>query len=415
MCLAALPRIALAQHEGHIHHAEPAQTAWSPRLFQSDMSEMAGMTALAPMEMGDPHRWHAMTMGVVRLVYNNQGGDSGDDVFESTNWAMGMLHRSFGASRLTFMLMSSLEPATIHVHGSPELFQTGESFQGKPLVDRQHAHDFFSNLSLTYRLGVGSQAAIWVQAAPVGAPALGPIAFMHRASTGDNPTAPLGHHWQDATHITNNVVTLGGGWNRVQVEGSAFHGEEPDEDRWDLDGGDIDSYSGRFKINLGHSWTGQISHGYLHDPEALEPGDVHRTTVSLDTGANGSRRWAATFLWGQNNEDHGTSNSFLAEAAWQKTRLDQMYGRIEWVEKSEQLLATKALPDQASPLADIYAFTAGYLRDVDLLKDLTTGVGGDLTVYEFPESLESVYGTYPLSFHIFLRVRWGDEHGHGAH
>jgi hypothetical protein len=407
------PTTAFGQHAEHMPGMDMEPTRYQPRLFQSDMSGMAGMAVEPPMDMGNADAWHAMTMGVVRLVYNDQGGPSGDEAFESSNWAMGMLHRSFGPNRLTFMLMCSLEPATIHVHGSPELFQTGESFQGKPLVDRQHAHDFFSNLSVTYRRALGTNAAAWAQAAPVGAPALGPIAFMHRASTGDNPTAPLGHHWQDATHIASTVITIGAGWNRLALEGSAFHGAEPDEDRWDLDGGAIDSYSGRLKVKLGASWSAQVSHGYLHDPEALDPGDVHRTTASLETGADGTRDWAATLVWGQNNEDHGTSNSVLAEAAWQKTRLDQIYGRFEWVEKSEELLATKALPGDPESLADVYALTAGYLRDIDLLKDLTTGLGGDLTVYEFPESLKSVYGDYPLSFHVFLRVRWGDAHGHG--
>ena len=373
---------------------------------------MAGMTPDAPMHAQEGWQW--MTMGVARLLYNDQGGDSGDEVVESSNWAMGMLHRSAGSSRFTFMLMTSLEPATIHVRGSPELFQTGETYQGNPLVDRQHPHDFFSNLSLTYRLGLGARSAVWFQAAPVGAPALGPIAFMHRASTGDNPTAPLGHHWQDATHITNNVLTVGGGVPRVFLEASAFHGEEPDEDRWDIDGGAIDSYSGRLRLRLGGIWSAQISHGYLHEPEALIEGDTHRTTISLEAGATGEQDWAATFLWGQNNEDHGTSNSFLAEAAWQKTRLDQLYGRLEWVEKDQELLATKAFPEDedAHQLADVYAFTAGYLRDIDLIRGVTTGLGGDLTVYEFPESLEPVYGNYPISFHLFLRLRWGEEHGH---
>ena len=30
---------------------------------------------------------------------------------------------------------------------------------------------------------------------------VGPVAFMHRPSAMDNPLAPIGHHWQDATHI----------------------------------------------------------------------------------------------------------------------------------------------------------------------------------------------------------------------
>lgn len=134
------------------------------------------------------------------------------------------------------MLMNSLEPATLDDPGSPQLFQTGETFEGEELVDYQHPHDFFMNISATYRATFSPRAGAWVQYAPVGEPALGPVAFMHRASSGDNPSAPLGHHWQDATHITFNVVTAGAGWDRVSLDASAFHGREPDEDRWKIEG-----------------------------------------------------------------------------------------------------------------------------------------------------------------------------------
>jgi hypothetical protein len=387
----------------------------SPQIFQSDMSEMSGMTQETPMEMG--RGWQPMTMGVVRLLYNRQGGNSGDEAVESSNWAMGMLHRSLGTSRISFMVMLSLEPATIADHGSPELFQTGESFQGEPLVDRQHPHDFFSNLSATYRLAPAPRTALWLQAAAVGEPALGPTAFMHRASAGDNPASPIGHHWQDSSHITSNVVTVGAGWRWLALEGSAFHGAEPDEQRWDLDGGAVDSYSGRLKLRLKEHWSAQISHGYLHNPEALAPGDTHRTTTSLHYGAAGDGPFAATFLWGQNRESEGVSNSFLVEAAWQITRLDQTYARLEWVEKDATLLATKMLSNSAPPirLAGIYAFTGGYLRNVHLLRQVTTGLGGDVTVYGFPSSLQDVYGDFPISVHAFLRLRWGDAHEHAMH
>ena len=33
--------------------------------------------------------------------------------------------------------------------------------------------------------------------------------FMHRPSAADDPFAPLGHHWQDATHEAFGVVTTG--------------------------------------------------------------------------------------------------------------------------------------------------------------------------------------------------------------
>src|SRR6185295_16701966 len=204
-----------------------AADAEPPRLFPSDMSEMAGMTAEDPMAGMAMPGWTFMDMGVFRLGYNRQGGPSGDRVVESSNWNMAMAQRDLAGGRLTLMLMNSLEPATLPEGGSPHLFQTGESLHGRPLVDRQHPHDFFMNVSATWRHAVGEHGAWWVQAAPVGEPALGPTAFMHRASAGENPSSPLGHHWEDSTHIATSVVTVGAGWRGLTVEASTFHGQEP--------------------------------------------------------------------------------------------------------------------------------------------------------------------------------------------
>src|SRR5438094_891903 len=55
-------------------HAMPADTGSERNLFQSDMWLMAGMTPRDPMgDMAMP-QWRWMTMGIVRLVYNRQGG-----------------------------------------------------------------------------------------------------------------------------------------------------------------------------------------------------------------------------------------------------------------------------------------------------------------------------------------------------
>ena len=216
---------------------------------------------------------------------------------------------------------------------------------GRALVDRQHPHDFFMNLSAAYRRPVG-RGALWLQLAPVGEPALGPVAFMHRASAGENPTAPLGHHWLDSTHITSNVITVGWGQGRTSLEASAFHGREPDEHRWNLDGGAPDSVSARVKLLLGAGWSAQASHGFVKDAEQLVPGDLRRTTASLHYGERGDRSFAASLVWGRNAEDHGTSNAVLAEGAWQATAHDHFYARAEWVEKDDELLATKHLHEE---------------------------------------------------------------------
>jgi hypothetical protein len=384
-------------------------------LFQSDMTLMTGMTPRDPMGGMAMPGWHLMVLGVARLGYNHQGGRSGDDAFESSNWNMVHLAHDLGRGRLSLMLMNSLEPWTYEKRGSPELFQTGESYRGRPLVDRQHPHDFFMNLSTTYRLPIGTDSAAWFQLAPVGEPVIGPTAFMHRASSGENPTAPLGHHWQDSTHIAFNVVTAGLGWKTISIEGSVFHGAEPDEKRWDIEGGGIESAAGRVKLRLVNGWSGQVSYAFLKEPEAaVEPGDTRRTTASIQYGADGDRPLAATLLWGRNDEAHGVSDSWLLEAAWQLTHSDHVYGRAEWVEKDRHFLQFKGAevtPAIALPrIARIGALTLGYLRDFLLARVFRVGAGADLTAYRFPSGLKPVYGDSPISAHVFLRVRWGEPH-----
>jgi hypothetical protein len=242
---------------------------------------------------------------------------------------------------------------------------------------------------------------------------------MHRASAGENPTAPLGHHWQDSTHISFNVATAGAGWKAVSVEGSVFHGAEPDEDRWDIEGGRIDSAAGRVKLTIPGGWSAQLSHAYVHEPEEAEPGNLHRTTASIHYGAEGDRPFAATLLWGRNDEAHGVSESVLLEAAYQVTRADHVYGRVEWVEKDRHLLLFKGA--EVTPAVDIPetarigALTLGYLKDLVVARGLRIGAGADLTGYTFPSALEAVYGRGPLAAHAFLRFRWGERHGRTGH
>jgi len=392
-------------------------------LVGSDMTAMDGMRPVDPMGSMAMPGWHVSDMGVVRLVFNDQGGPSGDSAVESSNWNMLHAAHDLGGGRLTLMWMSSLEPVTFAAHGSPELFQTGETYHGEPLVDRQHPHDFFMNLSATWRrsLGSASDSAVWIQAAPVGEPALGPVAFMHRASAGDNPTAPIGHHWEDSTHIAFHVVTIGGGWRWLALDASVFRGEEPDEHRWDIEGGRIDSASARLRFLPEGPWSAQISHGFLKHPEPLEPGDTHRTTASVSYGADGGGRFSATLLWGRNVEEHGTSDAWLAEAAWLASDRDQIYGRAELVEKDARLLQTKQVDEHPGipvELARIGAWTLGYFREAGLGSPwgLSTGGGADLTLYSFPGSLQGAYGSDPVSVHAFVRVRWGaGGGGHGGH
>jgi hypothetical protein len=386
----------------HATHTEEQ----GPGLFDTDMRRMTGMTPVDGMgEMPMPG-WGWMTAGVVRFGYNRQGGDRGDDAWESTNWVMGMAHHDLGPGRITFMLMNSLEAATLHDPGSPQLFQTGETFEGKPIVDFQHPHDLFMNISATYRATLSPRSALWAQFALVGEPALGPTAFMHRASAGDNPSAPLGHHWQDSTHITDDVITVGGGAGWFAVSGSAFHGREPGEDRWNIDGGPIDSWSGRVNLDLPKHWSGQASYGDIHDMHAEMPGNEQRTTASLHYNADGSGPMALSLVWGHDDGVHGPSDSFLAEYAQQLSRRNAIFARGEWVEKDEQLLLTKEHIHEPGPrpTVGVTAFTLGYFHSGTMFAGL--GLGGDVTVYGVPSSLKADYGDFPVSVHAFIRARW---------
>jgi hypothetical protein len=216
------------------------------------------------------------------------------------------------------------------------------------------------------------------------------------------------------------------------VEASAFHGKEPDEQRWDIDPGALDSWSARLKVRLGGGWSGQVSHGVLNEPEALNPGDVKRTTASLHYGERGDGPFAASFVWGRNRESHGTFNAFLLEGALQATAVDQFYLRGEQVDRDLDLLVFKGGPpvtrvtlegEVAPEVLDrrisVRALTLGYVRDVLRLDGVTAlgplhaGLGADLTLYQFESLLDSTYGESPLSVHAFLRVRWGAPHGAG--
>jgi hypothetical protein len=178
--------------------------------------------------------------------------------------------------------MLSLDPIIERGYGYPLLYQSGELYRGEQIHDRQHPHDFFSELAVTYSYKFNDKNSFFLYAGYPGEPALGPPAFMHRLSGMDNPDAPLGHHWQDATHITWGVVTAGFNFGKYKIEASAFKGEEPDENRWNFDKPKLDSFSTRLSFNPTKNWAFQISHGYLKNPEPSEPDltVLRRTTAS---------------------------------------------------------------------------------------------------------------------------------------
>src|SRR5262249_2614670 len=147
-----------------------------------------------------PGSWLVMLHGTAFAGYNQQGGLRGIGKAESQNWLMAMAERQLGPGRLRLRAMVSAEPFTVPNGGFPLLFQTGETYKQQGIVDAQHPHDLFMELAASYKIPLSENFSFEAYGGPVGEPALGPVAYMHRASAAENPAAPLGHHWQDSTH-----------------------------------------------------------------------------------------------------------------------------------------------------------------------------------------------------------------------
>jgi hypothetical protein len=342
--------------------------------------------------------WMVMTDGAAFGIVNHQGGPSGGDEFRATNWFMAMAMRRAGAGELTVNAMFSLDPATATPRGYRELFQVGESYHGVANVDRQHPHDLLMQASASWRVPLGT-AALTIRGGPVGEATLGPVAFMHRASAAENPAAPLGHHTLDSTHITMGVVAAAVDRGPWTVEGSVFNGREPDDNRWDLmDPGPLDSWAARVWYKPSAAWELQASHGLLVHPEALEPGDVRRTTASASWFARRTGGFSAvTVALGRNDTDHGAYHAVLGEAT-DKRGPQSIYGRFE------------VLQTELSEREWLTAATGGAVRDVGAWGGWETGIGGDLTVYRVPPVLRASHGDHPISFHVFVRVRPPEGH-----
>ncbi len=365
-----------------------------------------------PMLMRNAAGWNVMFMGQAFVVDVQQTGPRGGDKFYSPNWGMFAASHDVGHGSFMFQLMLSLDPATVTDRRYPELFQTGETAYGKPLVDAQHPHDFIMGLGIHYAHSLGENTTLQFYFAPVGDPALGPVAFPHRASAAELPQAPLSHHWQDSTHVANEVLTVGIMHKKIRLEASGFYGTEPNENRWNIDYGPMNSWSTRLSVFPTKNWMAQVSVGRIARPERQEPGDVVRATASLHyTRPMQGASWSTSLIWGRNHKtlDHHDSNSYLLESVLPVRRKNFITGRIELVDKDELF---NDEPEVAERLAHtvgssfrIGAYTLGYTRDIGTFHKVETGIGANLTSYSMPAAVQSFYGDHPVSFDIYARFR----------
>ncbi len=393
----------------------------APSLTENILRHTGSGTSLEPGSTVPPmlmkmtkSQWMFMLHGNAFIADQQQEGPRAHDKLFSVNWLMPMAQRSYTSGELTLRVMLSLEPATITGRYYPELFQQGETAYGKPIVDGQHPHNFFMEIAALYDRKVGDRTLLSIYAAPVGDPALGPIAYPHRAPASEDPLAPLSHHLQDSTHIAYDVVTGGVAMNvgraGARFEASGFHGREPDENRWHIEAGTVDSWSGRLSVAAGRDWAGQYSVGHLHSPEALHADeDVLRQTASISYHHTfGTAALNAIAVWGRNHTIASTENAngYLAEATLSFDHKQSLWTRIENADRTTDLLAASAPPTE-SAVGRVQAYTGGYAHRIFGWSDGVTELGAQFTGYNTPTRLTPIYGNNPWGAAVLLKFQLG--------
>lgn len=365
-----------------------------------------------PMLMGSRGIWRFMFHANAFIDDAQQTSPRGGDKIFSTNWLMPMAQRRIGPGQLTLRAMFSLEPATITGERYPLLFQQGETAYGAPIADGQHPHNFVMEIAALYDLRLGAKGLLSFYIAPVGDPAIGPAAYPHRASAAENPVGTLGHHQEDSMHIAYDVATVGLTYGITRVEMSGFHGREPNEHRWEMQQGAIDSWSTRLTVQPGQNWSGQYSYARIASPEQLFPTEnQERMTASVmyNRSRNGSD-WTSTALWGRTRSlaDSAKENSYLLESTLRFAGRNYVWTRIENTGRSNELTnGEHPLPAGFTemPLTHVQAYTFGYDRDVKVVPRLRTALGAQVTVYGVGRPLQPIYGSDPVGVNVFMRLR----------
>jgi hypothetical protein len=365
-----------------------------------------------PMLMTKRGPWSLMFHANVFVLDEQQSGPRGADRFFSTSWLMPMARRNLGRGVFTGRAMFSAEPATVSDRRYPLLFQQGETAYGVPIADGQHPHNFVMEIAALYDLKLAANTLLSLYAAPVGDPAIGPTAFPHRASAFEDPVATLGHHQEDSTHISDDVVTAGLTYRIFRIEASGFHGQEPDENRWTISQGGIDSWSTRFTVQPGTNWSAQYSYARIVSPEALFPNEnqARMTASVMYNRPFHFGNWASTALWGHTRslQDSAIFNSYLLESTVRFQTRNYAWVRIESAERSNELiLGENPLPPgfQEEPIGHVQAYTVGYDRDIPVVPDLASALGIQLTTYGVPQILKPIYGSHPAGIVVFIRLR----------
>jgi hypothetical protein len=371
---------------------EASGTAWQP-----DTSRHSGPEAKAG-------SWTLMGHAMLNLVHDWQEGPRGDDKTFVSGMVMGTAQRHFANGNvLQFKAMLSPDPF-MGKRGYPLHLASGETADGvTTLVDRQHPHDLFMELSASYSLRLSDKVSLFLYGGLPGEPAFGPPAFMHRMSILDSPEAPISHHWLDSTHITFGVVTAGFVYDGVKAEASRFNGREPDQHRYDIETGPLDSTALRLSWNPADELSLQASWARLKSPEQLEPGENEtRWSASIIytrvVGVGG--RWSTTAAWGRRSAEGEHRDAWVLETALSLNDWT-LFGRAEQTENDELLL----VGGHHGPTFDVAKASLGLIKDFRVAEHVKLGIGALYAFNFVPQSLEALYGGDPNGAMAFIRLK----------
>jgi len=402
-----LPLVLLvaAEDPAHAGHAMsmPMTGALGGYPMSRDASGTSWQPDSTPHAMGHVMRgdWSLMGHTLLNGVYSWQEGPRGDEQVFIAGMVMGSARRDLdGGDAITLRGMLSPDPF-MGKRGYPLLLAAGETADGvTPLVDRQHPHDLFMELSATWVHPLDDERSVFVYGGLPGEPAFGPPAFMHRPAAMMSPEAPITHHWLDSTHITFGVLTAGWVQDRWKLEVSQFTGREPDEDRYDIERPRMDSTALRASWNPGENWSLQASWADMESPEQLEPEvDEERLSASALYGRDlgGGRSWSATVAWGHKNPNEGAAtNAYALEAAYVPVANWQLFARAEWIETHE-------LGDDHHDIHEVGKLSVGGLREFPVTERVSLGLGALYTLNEIDRELRPSYGGSPNGAMVFLR------------
>jgi hypothetical protein len=385
---------------------EASGTAWLP-----DVTPMYGFHY-------QTRGWEVMLHGnaFLQVLHEAAPIHRGATQAGSINWLMAMGRRPLARGTFGLRTMISLEPWTIAGCGYPNLLATGEICDGDTIHDKQHPHDFFMELTAEVQQPLTGALRWHLYGGLAGEPALGPPGFPHRISAMPNPLSPIAHHWLDSTHITFGVVTTGVATERWKVEGSVFNGREPDQRRYDLDLGRLDSVAGRIWFVPNETLALQVSAGRLTDAHAHPGGplvDARRATVSATYHRRGnSRLWASTLAWGANRELGLTTHALILESALSRDDGATWFGRLELNGKPAHDLHVHELTHihegydllESSAVLTVGKLQAGYTRYFAARGGWSPGVGASISAIFLPATLKPRYGL-GVGAGVFLTLR----------